>query len=56
MRDKQNTPTVHGGCANLSVQSSTVSKYSVANEKDGNSIGSVLARGPSAKPVMTSNI
>lgn len=34
LRDKQNTPTVHGGCANLSMQSSLVSKYSVANERN----------------------
>ena len=33
VKDKQNTPTVDGGCASLSVaQSSLVSKYSVANE------------------------
>ena len=55
MRDKQNTPTVNGGCANLNVQSSLVSKHSVANENDGNSVKSLI-RGSPAKQVPTSNI
>ena len=49
LRDKINTPTLREGCANLSMQSSMVSKYAVAIERDGKD---PINRG---KPIMTSN-
>ena len=56
MRDKQNTPTVNGGCADLgSVQSAQLGKYTIANEHGTGNQGSNAGRGQNVKPIMTNS-